>query len=70
MAKQVAVPGTTELRGASCVLEGRIPVARVHELEQRLPGLTRGEGELECAFDHNPLDRKEYLLNVTRRVGA
>jgi ribosomal protection tetracycline resistance protein len=58
----------------------------VHELEQRLPGLTRGEGALETAFDHyapvvrgtvprrprtdhNPLNRKEYLLNVTRRVG-
>jgi ribosomal protection tetracycline resistance protein len=87
LAKQGAVAGTTELRGASCVLEGRIPVARVHGLERQLPGLTRGEGELECAFDHyapvlrgtvpdrprtdlNPLDRKEYLLNVTRRVGA
>lgn len=87
LAKQGAVAGTTELRGTSCVLEGRIPVARVHGLERQLPGLTRGEGELECAFDHyapvlrgtvpdrprtdlNPLDRKEYLLNVTRRVGA
>ncbi|KPH99806.1 small GTP-binding protein [Actinobacteria bacterium OK006] len=87
LAKQGAVAGTTELRSASCVLEGRIPVARVHGLERQLPGLTRGEGELECAFDHyapvlrgavpdrprtdlNPLDRKEYLLNVTRRVGA
>jgi ribosomal protection tetracycline resistance protein len=87
LAKQGAVAGTTELRGASCVLEGRIPVARVHGLERQLPGLTRGEGELESAFDHyapvlrgtvpdrprtdlNPLDRKEYLLNVTRRVGA
>jgi ribosomal protection tetracycline resistance protein len=46
--------------------------------------LTRGEGVLECAFahyqsvrgtvptrprtDHNPLDRKEYLLHVMRRV--
>ncbi|SFF33265.1 ribosomal protection tetracycline resistance protein [Streptomyces mirabilis] len=87
LAKQGAVAGTTELRGASCVLEGRIPVARVHGLERQLPGLTRGEGELECTFDHyapvlrgtvpdrprtdlNPLDRKEYLLNVTRRVGA
>ena len=64
-----------------------MPAAQVHELEQRLPALTRGEGELETAFDHyapvargavperqrtdhNPLDRKEYLLNVTRRVGA
>ena len=87
LARQGAVAGSTELRGASCVLEGRIPVARVHGLERQLPGLARGEGELECAFDHyapvvggalpdrprtdlNPLDRKEYLLNVTRRVGA
>ncbi|MGW0828592.1 GTP-binding protein [Streptomyces sp. NPDC002845] len=82
-----AVPQTTETRGALSVLEGRIPAAQVHELEQRLPGLTRGEGELESAFDHyapvargevphrprtdhNPLDRKEYLLSVTRRVGG
>ncbi|WP_327136512.1 TetM/TetW/TetO/TetS family tetracycline resistance ribosomal protection protein [Streptomyces sp. NBC_01340] len=87
LARQGAVAASTELRGASCVLEGRIPVARVHGLERQLPGLTRGEGELECAFDHyapvlrgtvpdrprtdlNPLDRKEYLLNVMRRVGA
>ncbi|MER7575391.1 translation factor GTPase family protein [Streptomyces sp. NPDC126514] len=82
-----AVSGSTETRGAACVLEGAVPAARVHELEQRLPGLTRGEGELESAFDHyapvtrgmvperartdhNPLSRKEYLLNVTRRVGG
>ncbi|MHC3467155.1 GTP-binding protein [Streptomyces sp. 7R007] len=81
-----AVPSTTETRGAGCVLTGTVPAGRVHELEQRLPGLTRGEGELESAFDHyapithgtvperprtdhNPLNRKEYLLNVTRRVG-
>ncbi|RPF38825.1 translation factor GTPase family protein [Streptomyces sp. TLI_185] len=82
-----AVPQTTETRGAACVLEGAVPAGRVHELEQRLPGLTRGEGEWESAFDHyapitygtvperprtdhNPLNRKEYLLNVTRRVGS
>jgi ribosomal protection tetracycline resistance protein len=82
-----AVPRTTGTRGGVCVLEGDVPAARVHTLEQRLPGLTRGEGELESAFDHyapvtqgvvperartdlNPLDRKEYLLNVTRRVGS
>ncbi|WP_019068592.1 elongation factor G [Streptomyces hokutonensis] len=80
-----AVPGTTETRGALCVLEGVVPVAQVHGLERQLPGLTRGEGEWESAFDHyapvthgtvperartdqNPLNRKEYLLNVTRRV--
>ncbi|WP_329270700.1 translation factor GTPase family protein [Streptomyces pseudovenezuelae] len=82
-----AVPRTTETRGDRCVLEGAVPAARVHGLEQRLPGLTRGEGELESGFDHyapvshgtvprrprsdhNPLNRKEYLLNVTRRVGG
>ncbi|MFJ2262102.1 GTP-binding protein [Streptomyces sp. NPDC087844] len=83
-----AVPQVTETRGRACVLEWAIPAARVHELEQRLPGLTRGEGELEAAFDHyapvgrgpaspvperprtdhNPLNRKEYLLKVARRV--
>ncbi|MER5469875.1 translation factor GTPase family protein [Streptomyces sp. NPDC002685] len=87
LARQRAVPRTTRLHGSSCVLEGVLPVVRAHELEQQLPGLTRGEGELECAFDHyapvaqdaipdrprtdlNPLDRKEYLLNLTRRVGG
>ncbi|MER6346864.1 GTP-binding protein [Streptomyces sp. NPDC001595] len=83
-----AVPRTTETRGTRCVLDGTVPAARVHALEQRLPGLTRGEGELDSAFDHyapvargvapperprtdhNPLNRKEYLLNVTRRTGG
>jgi ribosomal protection tetracycline resistance protein len=56
----------------------------MNELQQRLRSLTRGEGVLEFAFDHyepvrdtiptrlrtdqNPLDRKEYLLHVKRRV--
>ncbi|GAA3258824.1 GTP-binding protein [Dactylosporangium siamense] len=79
-----AVPRNTVTRGAVCVLDGDIPAARVHELQVRLPGLTRGEGVLESAFDryepvagvapsrsrtdHNPLDREEYLLRVVRRV--
>ncbi|MGA8116052.1 MAG: translation factor GTPase family protein [Actinocatenispora sp.] len=79
-----AVPRTHTVRGTTCVLEGDIPAARVHALEQQLPALTRGEGVLDCAFDHhrpvsgaaptrarsdhNPLNRKEYLLHVTRRV--
>ncbi|MEU0781090.1 translation factor GTPase family protein [Streptomyces sp. NPDC006173] len=87
LARQRAVPQTTRMLGATCVLEGVLPVMETHGLEQLLPGLTRGEGELECAFDHyapvahgaipdrprtdmNPLDRKEYLLNVTRRTGG
>ncbi|MGW4785546.1 GTP-binding protein [Streptomyces sp. NPDC004230] len=82
-----AVPRATETRGSVCVLEGAVPAAWVHTLEQQLPGLTRGEGELESAFghyapvtggsmperprtDHNPLNRKEYLLKVSRRVGG
>ncbi len=43
-----AVPSAT---GAPGLLEGLIPAARVHELQQRLPGLTRGEGYLESAFE-------------------
>ncbi|MQA25587.1 MAG: GTP-binding protein [Micromonosporaceae bacterium] len=71
-------------RGSAYLLEGGIPAARVHELQQKLPALTRGEGVLESAFhryqpvrgaiptrprsDRNPLNRKEYLLHVVRRV--
>ena len=84
LARLGAVPQTQEMRGSSYLLEGEIPATRVHELQQQLPALTRGEGVLECAFDcyrpvrgtiptrprsdHNPLNRKEYLLHVVRRV--
>jgi ribosomal protection tetracycline resistance protein len=85
LARLRAVPQTQEVRGSPCTLEGEIPAARVHELEQKPPALTRGEVILpECAFgryepvrgtiptrprtDHNPLDRKEYLLHAARRV--
>jgi ribosomal protection tetracycline resistance protein len=81
LARLGAVPDGPAIGGAWCTLEGRIRAARVRELEQRLPGLTGGEGVLECAFDryepvrgqpvpsrpgHNPLNRREYLLRVTR----
>ncbi|WP_393060306.1 GTP-binding protein [Streptomyces sp. LN549] len=81
-----AAPGAPSVQGALCVLEGGIPAASVHELQQELPALTRGEGVLEYAFDshrpvvggvpersrtdRNPLNRKEYLLHAVRRVGA
>ncbi|WP_049563573.1 elongation factor G [Nonomuraea sp. SBT364] len=84
VARLGGVPRTAEPCGGSYQVEGVIPAARVHELEQRLPGLTHGEGVLESAFDHyqevrgpapdrprtdhNPLDRKEYLLHVMRLV--
>jgi ribosomal protection tetracycline resistance protein len=82
LAKLRAVP----LAGTPAGIGGEIPAARVHDLLRALPGLTRGEGVLETAFDRyepvrgpvpsrartdaNPLDRKEYLLRVLRRTGA
>jgi ribosomal protection tetracycline resistance protein len=79
-----AVVLAQELQGTASILEGEITAARVHELQQRVPGLTRGEGVLECDFDRyrsiagtfpsrprsdlNPLNRKEYLLHLLRRV--
>jgi ribosomal protection tetracycline resistance protein len=84
LARLRAVPQAPAMRGSSCLLEGEIPAAHVHELQQQLPALTRGEGVLESAFeryalirgttptrprsDHNPLNRKEYLLHVVRRL--
>jgi len=84
LARLQAVPQTPEMRGVSCVVEGEIPAARVHEFQQQLPAISRGEGVLESAFDgyrpvsgtpptrsrtdNNPLNRKEYLLHVVRRV--
>lgn len=73
-----------QTRGPVGIVDGHIPVARVRELEQQLPALTCGEGVLDCAFshyqevrgaipersqlDHDPLNRKEYLLRVARGV--
>jgi ribosomal protection tetracycline resistance protein len=91
LARLRAVPYTAPTQNApetagsgTYLMQGQIPAARVHDLERRLPALTRGEGVLESAFDHyeqvvgappirqrtdiNPLDRKEYLLHVVRRV--
>lgn len=86
LARLRAVPRTPAVQGASCVLQGEMPAARVHELHQQLPALTRGEGVLETAFDsyravvgtvpdrprtdHNPLNRKEYLLHTVRRIAG
>ena len=81
-----AVPRAPAIQGSLCTLDGDIPAARTHELQQQLPALTRGEGVLEWAFDHyrpvhgrvparprtdhNPVDREEYLLHVVRRVAG
>jgi ribosomal protection tetracycline resistance protein len=84
MARLHAAVQTQEMRGSSYTLVGEIPAVRAHELQQQLPALTRGEGVVECEFDsyqpvsgkaptrsrsdHNPLNRKEYLLHVMRRI--
>jgi len=80
LARLGALPEGSGVQGAALVLEGAIPAARIRALQQALPSLTRGEGLLETAFSHyqpaptpaptrprsdlNPLDRKEYLLNL------
>jgi len=79
-----ATPHDTSRRGPAYIVEGLIPAARIHDLGRELPALTRGEGDLESTFDHyqpvrgvaperprwdhNPLNRKEYLLHIQRRV--
>ena len=79
-----AVPLASTVDGGTGVLTGEVPAARLHDLERALPSPTRGEGVLETEFDSyrpvtgpppsrprtdaNPLDRKEYLLHVNRRV--
>ena len=84
LARLGAAPLGQEVRGTASILEGEIAAAQVHAFQQRVPGLTGGEGMLECVFDRyrpvsgaaparprtdsNPLNRKEYLLHIVRRV--
>jgi ribosomal protection tetracycline resistance protein len=84
LARLRAIPQVPALAAETSTLEGEIPAAAVYQLEQQLPALTRGEGVLESAFeryhpvtgpipsrprtDNDPLNRREYLLHVQRRV--
>ncbi|MFG3055277.1 GTP-binding protein [Kitasatospora sp. NPDC048239] len=77
-------PETTKAQGTTCLVEGTIPARTVQEFEQRLPGLSQGEGVLLTRFhgfqpavgatpsrrrtDTNPLDRKEYMLRAFGRI--
>jgi ribosomal protection tetracycline resistance protein len=47
-----AIPHTTTPGVGTTVVEGEVPAARGHDLERRLPGLTRGEAVLETTFSH------------------
>lgn len=51
LAKLRAIPKVTEVEGDVYVLKGRIPSAKVHDLQQQLPNLTSGEGFLEYEFE-------------------
>jgi ribosomal protection tetracycline resistance protein len=84
LAKLEAEMQAQRSEGRMAVIDGEIAVRNVHALQLRLPGLTQGEGVLEAAFSHhrpvkgarpvrartdaNPLNLKEYLQNVSRRL--
>ena len=77
-----AEPGGPTIHGSTSTLHGVIRVARLHQLQSRLPDLTSGEGVLETSpagyrpvegvppvrprTDRNPLDRDEYLRQLSR----
>ena len=86
LARMRAVPFEQMTHGSLCLVTGNVPAAAVGQLRPLLLSLTRGEGVLESVFeryervhgkipvrarsDNNPLNRKEYLLRVTRGVAA
>ena len=79
-----AVPGDTAVIGATARVVGEVPAGRVHDLQQLVPGLTSGLGDLVCTFaghrpsvgpppsrrrtDLDPLHRREYLLRVAGKL--
>ncbi len=85
LARLQGTPFAPELRGSGCLLDAEIPAGRLHALQQALPSLTKGEGVIDAEFaryqpvrgavpsrprtGHNPLDRKDYLLQATRNLG-
>lgn len=75
-----AQPRAPDIRGDTCTLDAELRSVRLHDLQSRLPDLTRGEGVLESSFagyrpvrgtppsrprtDRNPLDRADYLRRL------
>jgi ribosomal protection tetracycline resistance protein len=57
LARRGAIPAAPSTEGSLLTVTGDIPAAQVHELAQRLPALTRGEGVLESAFGYYRLAR-------------
>jgi ribosomal protection tetracycline resistance protein len=79
-----ATSATTTARGATSLIQGTIPARNVPAFEQKLPGLSQGEGILLTRFHsfrpvtgptptrrrtgNNPLDGREYLLHALGRI--
>ena len=84
LAQHRGTPQAPTMSGAWFSVDGGIPAVEVHRLQQLLHGRTHGEGVLEAQFDryepglgtsptrprcdNNPLNRKEYLQHVLRRL--
>jgi ribosomal protection tetracycline resistance protein len=84
LARLGAAVETPSLQGKLATIETVLPAPRAQNLQRQLPRLTGGEGVLESSFDGyqpvsgdqptrrrttpNPLNRKEYLLGLARRV--
>ncbi|MFI5697514.1 GTP-binding protein [Kribbella sp. NPDC051586] len=84
VAEHRGVVSQTTLTESQGHLEGTIPAASTHPFEMFLPSLTHGEGLLATTFhsyqpvtgapptrartDGNPLNEKQYLLNLNRNV--
>lgn len=72
------------IAGEIAVITGEIPAANIPMFERSLPGISRGEGDLDYwhhgwqpisgdppsrpRTDHNPLDRTEYLSRLAGRM--
>ncbi|WP_329002896.1 TetM/TetW/TetO/TetS family tetracycline resistance ribosomal protection protein [Kribbella sp. NBC_00709] len=84
IAEHRGVVSQTSLTESQAHLEGTIPAATTHPFETMLPTLTHGEGLLASTFhtyqpvpgppptrtrtDGNPLNEKQYVLNLNRSV--
>jgi ribosomal protection tetracycline resistance protein len=82
LARLGAAVETPSLQGKLCTIETVLSAARAHDLQRRLPGLTRGEGVLESSFEGyepvsgdqptrrrttaNPLNSGEYMMQFAR----